>query len=60
MNPLGGAVFGPTIEPIHEKAFFTNKTYGLLKNGMFNKVPQIIGFNSREAASFFDGEYILL
>lgn len=54
LNPLNGLVFAPVIERPHENAIVTNKTYEMLKLGMFNKVPQIIGFNSQEGVPFLD------
>lgn len=50
-------VFAPVIEPVHDDAFLTNMNYELLSTGQFNRVPQIIGYNSLEG--YFDslGKY---
>ncbi|XP_049825184.1 venom carboxylesterase-6-like isoform X25 [Aethina tumida] len=48
-NPLNGLPYGPVMEPDHEGAVFSSKSYELLQNGNFHKVPMIIGYNSEEA-----------
>lgn len=47
-NPRDGLIFGPTIEPELPGAVVTKKSHEMLKNGEFNKVPCIVGFNSAE------------
>ncbi|XP_045467881.1 venom carboxylesterase-6-like [Harmonia axyridis] len=49
-NPRDGFIFAPVIEPKHEGAFFTEKSYELLREGKFSQVPVIVGYNSLEAA----------
>lgn len=41
-------------EPDHPDAVLSSKSWELMKNGNFNKVPLIVGFNSDEAAYFAD------
>ncbi|XP_044253166.1 juvenile hormone esterase-like [Tribolium madens] len=43
-----GLTYSPVFEPEHEDAFLTKSTYEALKKGNFEKVPYIVGFNSRE------------
>ncbi|XP_072396452.1 carboxylic ester hydrolase-like [Diabrotica undecimpunctata] len=49
-NPLAGIMFSPVIEPYHKDAFFYNYSDVLLRKGEYNRVPVIIGVNSKEAA----------
>lgn len=58
-NPLTGLLSSPSIEPEHKGAVITGKSYRLLENGEFHKVPSIIGFNSLELS--FDAQcYMIL
>lgn len=50
-NPTGGLPLGPVVEPESSGAIITGKSYDLLKNGDFNKVPILIGHTSLEAHS---------
>lgn len=54
LNPLNGLVFAPVLEPNHPGAVITNKSHELLRRGIYNKVPQLIGFNSLEGVLFLD------
>ncbi|KAK9730600.1 Carboxylesterase family [Popillia japonica] len=54
MDPLNGLVFAPVIEPLHDDAVITGASYEKLRLGNFNEVPQIIGYNSAEAAAAED------
>ncbi|XP_015838446.1 juvenile hormone esterase-like [Tribolium castaneum] len=40
--------FSPVFEPEHDDAFLTKSTLEALKKGDFERVPYIVGFNSRE------------
>ncbi|GJQ72642.1 hypothetical protein Trydic_g1304 [Trypoxylus dichotomus] len=51
-NPLNGLVFAPVIEPSHDTAVVTKSSYETLLRGGFNRVPQLIGYNSAEANYF--------
>lgn len=51
-NILAGLPFGVVKEPDHPEAVFSSKSWELVKNGEFQKVPLIVGFNSDETASF--------
>ncbi|CAH0546942.1 unnamed protein product [Brassicogethes aeneus] len=44
-----GLPIGPVVEPDHEGAVFTGKSHEMLSQGVFNRVPLIIGHNSQEA-----------
>ncbi|GJQ72648.1 hypothetical protein Trydic_g1310 [Trypoxylus dichotomus] len=54
VDPLNGLIFAPVIETPSSTAVFTDSSYTKLLQGNFNKVPQIIGYNSAEA-QFFKG-----
>ncbi|EFA09024.1 juvenile hormone esterase-like [Tribolium castaneum] len=43
-----GLTFSPVFEPEHDDAFLTKSTLEALKKGDFERVPYIVGFNSRE------------
>lgn len=43
-----GDIFAPVIEIGHDGAYITEKMHESLRNGDFNRVPVIIGFNSEE------------
>ncbi|KAI7815369.1 carboxylesterase [Rhyzopertha dominica] len=43
-----GTPYSPNLEPKHEGAIITRKSYELLRTGNFIKVPYIMGFNSEE------------
>lgn len=45
---LDGYYFTPTIEPEHDGAVLTEKMFGLLESGKFNKVPIMMGFTTLE------------
>ncbi|KAF5278664.1 hypothetical protein FQA39_LY00706 [Lamprigera yunnana] len=51
-NPLNGLPYGPTIEPLHSGAVVVNRSYELLQNGAFHRIPYMMGFNSEEGISF--------
>lgn len=44
-----GSWFAPVIECDHEDAFVTERMYGSLEKGNFNKVPLVVGMTSEEA-----------
>lgn len=46
-----GSFFAPVIECDHEDAFVTERMYGSLEEGNFNKVPLMVGMMSEEAVS---------
>ncbi|GJQ72644.1 hypothetical protein Trydic_g1306 [Trypoxylus dichotomus] len=48
MNPLNGLVYAPVIEHVHDDAVVTASSYKKLLRGDFNRVTQIIGYNSAE------------
>ncbi|GJQ72647.1 hypothetical protein Trydic_g1309 [Trypoxylus dichotomus] len=54
MDPLNGLTFAPVIETASSTAVITDSSYAKLLQGNFNKVPQIIGYNSAESL-FFKG-----
>nr|WCC58151.1 carboxylesterase [Pharsalia antennata] len=43
-----GSWFAPVIENDHEDAFITERMYGSLEKGNFNKVPLVVGMTSEE------------
>nr|XP_023024146.1 liver carboxylesterase 1-like [Leptinotarsa decemlineata] len=45
---VNGIPFAPTIEPVHEDAFISNKSHQLLEEKQYLNVPYIIGFNTEE------------
>ncbi|RZC34029.1 cholinesterase 1-like [Asbolus verrucosus] len=49
VNVATSLPFSPTLEPEHEDAFISERSYELLKAGDFERVPYIVGFNSQEA-----------
>lgn len=46
-----GNIYAPVIEPEHDGAFVTDYIHESFKNGNFNIVPTIVGFNSAERIS---------
>ncbi|XP_044757493.1 juvenile hormone esterase-like [Coccinella septempunctata] len=58
-NPRDGLIYAPVIEPKHEGAFFTERSYELLKKGKFARVPIMIGYNSMEATFSFPDAFRL-
>ncbi|XP_066249553.1 carboxylesterase 4A-like [Euwallacea similis] len=48
-NPLDGLAFAPNTEVPHPGAVISNHSHSILKDGEFNGVPVIVGFNSQEA-----------
>ncbi|XP_044755964.1 neuroligin-4, Y-linked-like [Coccinella septempunctata] len=61
-NPLDGLLFAPTIEPLLRGAV-TGLSHRRLKDGDFNRVPVLTGFNSAEGCMIlpvFDSLRILL
>ncbi|XP_018573086.1 venom carboxylesterase-6 [Anoplophora glabripennis] len=46
---IQGYYWAPVIEPTHQQAFLTDRQYGILESGDFNKVPLIIGICSEES-----------
>lgn len=52
-----GIAFGPTIEPPHEGAVFTESSFDAFKAGRFNRVPLIMGLTSLETAIFSDCKF---
>lgn len=48
---MNGLPLGPVVEPDHFGSVITGKSYDLLKNGIFNEVPIMIGHTSLEALS---------
>ncbi|KAK4881475.1 hypothetical protein RN001_004794 [Aquatica leii] len=51
-NLLNGLPFGPIIEPPHIGAVVTNYSYEQLKNGLFHRIPYLMGINSQEGKPF--------
>lgn len=49
---LEGFTWTPVIEPLHPEAVIYKKMHEEFRTGSFNRVPQIIGFNSQEFAYF--------
>ncbi|XP_076250484.1 juvenile hormone esterase-like [Rhynchophorus ferrugineus] len=47
-DPLGGLVFGPSIEPSIDGALVTFRSYEKMANGDFHKLPFMMGFTSQE------------
>nr|ANS53406.1 esterase 6 [Sitophilus oryzae] len=47
-NPRDGLIFGPVIEPSHDGAVVTWKSYEKMASGDFNQVPYMMGFTSQE------------
>ncbi|XP_050498030.1 juvenile hormone esterase-like isoform X1 [Diabrotica virgifera virgifera] len=52
-DPKNGLMFAPTIEPYHEGAVLTERSYESLATGRFNKVPVLMGFVSQEGADIY-------
>ncbi|CAG9827589.1 unnamed protein product [Diabrotica balteata] len=52
-DPKNGLMFAPTIEPYHEGAVLTERSYEILAAGKFNKVPVLMGFVSQEGADIY-------
>ncbi|KAI7815370.1 carboxylesterase [Rhyzopertha dominica] len=52
INTLNGLPFSPCLEPEHEGAFITKKSYQLLQQGRFIRVPYMTGINSQESVMF--------
>ncbi|KAJ8955021.1 hypothetical protein NQ318_000453 [Aromia moschata] len=48
-NPRDGVIVGPVIEPEHEGAVFSGRSYQELLKGNFHRVPLIVGHTSLEA-----------
>lgn len=59
-SPLDGLGFGPATEVNHPGAVITNHSHSILKDGDFNRIPVIIGFNSEEALESINGSGISL
>lgn len=57
-SPLDGLGFAPTTEVNHPGAVITNHSHSILKDGDFNRIPVIIGFNSEEALESINGSEI--
>ncbi|KAG5887779.1 hypothetical protein JTB14_035126 [Gonioctena quinquepunctata] len=51
-SAMRGSVFAPCKEPAHDGAVVLEPSHEILRNGNFNRVPIIIGFNSQEALVF--------
>ncbi|KAF5307295.1 hypothetical protein FQR65_LT07011 [Abscondita terminalis] len=51
-NILSGLPYGPTVEPDHSGAVVTNHSYEQLRNGLFHRIPYLMGFNSQEILAF--------
>ncbi|KAF5307264.1 hypothetical protein FQR65_LT06980 [Abscondita terminalis] len=51
-NPLNGLPIGPTVEPNNPGAVVTNHSYELLRNGLFHRIPYLMGINSQESLPF--------
>ncbi|XP_076264549.1 esterase FE4-like isoform X1 [Rhynchophorus ferrugineus] len=44
-----GCFYTPSIEPVHDDAFLTSYQYESFEQGLFNKVPVLIGLNAEES-----------
>ncbi|XP_060531015.1 carboxylic ester hydrolase-like [Cylas formicarius] len=54
-----GFFYAPVIEKDHKHVFITDKMYGLLQEGRFNKVPIVAGINSDEALALLNnGDFV--
>lgn len=52
LDSLNGIPFSPSYEPEHEGAVVTRRSYHLLQQGRFNRVPFMTGLNSQESVMF--------